>query len=171
MCTIHHFWILALLHCYKYHMPITIRAYKLCVKLYVFNSYLGATLPMHANIFILKDTILCLHTQIHTHTHTYKHATQTCTNVSLVYYSQNNVMKYFHIIYCVEKHINFHGFQSFNIAWLHYFPLSLIFSLLLGANEIQWANMIILEKDCMSFFPKEFFSYEWILKQFFCNLL
>ncbi len=86
----HHLWILALLHCCKYHVPITIRAYKLCVKLYVFN-----------NIFILKDTMLCLHTQIHTHTHTYKHTPQTYTNVSIVYYSQNNVMKYFHITYIV----------------------------------------------------------------------
>ncbi len=97
----HHFWILAFLHCYKYHVPIKIKAYKLCVRLYVFNSYLGGILPTHAKIFILKDTMLYLLTQIHTHTHTYKHTPQTCTNVSLVYYSKNNVMKYFHIIYIV----------------------------------------------------------------------
>jgi hypothetical protein len=40
----------------------------------------------------------------------------------------------------------------------------------LGANEIQWANMIILEKDYMSFLPKKTFSYEWILEQFFLQL-
>jgi len=40
-----------------------------------------------------------------------------------------------------------------------------------GANEIQWANMITLEKDYMSIFPKNVFSYEWILEWFFCNLL
>ncbi len=111
--------------CYKYHIPITLKAYTLCVKLYVLNSYLGGILPIHENIFILKNTMLCLHT------HTYKHTTRTCTNVSLVYYSQNNVMNIFILyIYCVEKYINFHGLQSSNIAWIHYFPLPLIFSLL-----------------------------------------
>jgi hypothetical protein len=85
MCKMHHFWILALLHCHKYHISITMWAYRLHVlKLRVFNSYLGGTLPIPANIFILKDIMLCLHTQIHTHTHTYKHITWTCTNVSLV---------------------------------------------------------------------------------------
>jgi hypothetical protein len=38
---------------------------------------------------------------------------------------------------------------------------------LAGANEIQWANMITLENDCMPFFPKKPFSYEWTLKQIF----
>jgi hypothetical protein len=40
----------------------------------------------------------------------------------------------------------------------------------LGANGIQWANMIT-EKNYMSFFPKETFSYEWILEQVLFNLL
>jgi hypothetical protein len=121
ICKIHHFQIFALLHGCKYHIPITIRAYKLCVKLYVFDSYLGGTLPIHANIFILKDTMLCLHTQIHTHTHTYKHTAQTCTNVSLVYYSQNNVMKYFHIIYSVQRNTSIS--MAFKVLILHGYPI------------------------------------------------
>jgi hypothetical protein len=45
------------------------------------------------------------------------------------------------------------------------------FSCQVGANEIKWANMIILEKDYMSFFPKKTFSYEWILDFLFLQLV
>jgi hypothetical protein len=41
----------------------------------------------------------------------------------------------------------------------------------MGANKISWANMIILENDCMSFFPNFFSSYEWILEQFVLQLV
>ncbi len=40
-----------------------------------------------------------------------------------------------------------------------------------GANEIQWANMTILEKDYMSFLPKKGFSYKWILEQVFSQFV
>jgi hypothetical protein len=33
----------------------------------------------------------------------------------------------------------------------------------LGKKEIKWANNITLEKNGMSFCPKNIFSYEWIL--------
>jgi len=35
----------------------------------MYSIAMGGTLPIHASIFILKLTMLCLHTQIHTHTH------------------------------------------------------------------------------------------------------
>ncbi len=37
-------------------------------------------------------------------------------------------------------------------------------NILLGANNIQWANTITLEKT-MFFFPKFVFSYEWTLEK------
>jgi hypothetical protein len=39
----------------------------------------------------------------------------------------------------------------------------------LGADEIQWANMIILEKACMSFFSKNILSYGTIFVAIFYN--
>jgi hypothetical protein len=36
----------------------------------------------------------------------------------------------------------------------------------MGTNEIKWANDISLEKDCMSFCPNFFFSYNWVFEQF-----
>jgi hypothetical protein len=52
-----------------------------------------------------------------THTHTYKHTTWTCTNVSLVYYSQNNGMKYFHVIYIVYRNTSIS--MAFKVIILH----------------------------------------------------
>jgi hypothetical protein len=40
-----------------------------------------------------------------------------------------------------------------------------------GANGIQQANMITLEKDYISILLKKTFSYEWILEQFFLQLV
>jgi hypothetical protein len=48
-------------------------------------------------------------------------------------------------------------------------PLDMHF--LIGANEIQWANMITLEKDYKFFSPKKAFSYEWILEQCFLQVV
>jgi hypothetical protein len=42
---------------------------------------------------------------------------------------------------------------------------------MLGANKIQWANMITLEKDCMPFFPNFFFHMNEFWNNVFCNLL
>jgi hypothetical protein len=39
-----------------------------------------------------------------------------------------------------------------------------------GANKIQQANMITLKNDYMSF-SQFVFSFEWILKQFFLQLV
>jgi hypothetical protein len=102
MCKMHHFWIRALLHCYKYHVPIIIRAYKLYVLNYMYSIVIWVELCPYMQIYLSwRDIMLCWHTQIHTHTHTYKHTTSTCTNICLVYYSQHNVMKYLYIyIFC-----------------------------------------------------------------------
>ncbi len=44
-------------------------------------------------------------------------------------------------------------------------------SVYLGANMIKWTNGIIIKNDCMFFFPQKTFSYEWILEQFFWQLV
>ncbi len=49
-------------------------------------------------------------------------------------------------------------------AWIAKFQL---LEWLKCGNKIQWANMIIFKKDYMSFCPIVFFSYEWILEQWF----
>jgi len=41
----------------------------------------------------------------------------------------------------------------------------------MGANEIQWANGITLEKDCMSFCPKIVFHINWSLEQIFLQFV
>jgi hypothetical protein len=41
---------------------------------------------------------------------------------------------------------------------------------IMGANKIQWANMITIKKNYI-FFSQIFFSYEWILEQSFLQLV
>jgi hypothetical protein len=51
------------------------------------------------------------------------------------------------------------------------FNINNLFNLQLGANKIQWTNMITLEKDYMSFLPKKTFSSKWILQQVFLRFV
>jgi len=75
-------------------------------------------------IYFERYNVVLAHTNSHTHT------TRTCTNISLVYYSQNNVMKFFILYILCRKTHQFPWPSNSNIAWLHYFPLPPIFSLL-----------------------------------------
>jgi hypothetical protein len=40
-----------------------------------------------------------------------------------------------------------------------------------GLNDIKLANDITLEKQCMSFWPKIFFSYKWFFEQLFLQIV
>jgi hypothetical protein len=79
----------------------------------MYSIIIGVELCPYMRIYLSWKIQCC----VCTHTHTYKHTTWTCTNVSLIYYSQKNGMKYFHIIYIVYRNTSI--YMAFKVIILH----------------------------------------------------
>jgi hypothetical protein len=68
------------------------------------------------------------------------------------------------------KKVNISFIYDVNFVWIltnfTYLPIWRSKNMFIwkGANKIQWANNITLDKDCMSFCPKIVFSYKWIFE-------